>query len=247
MADNHFPQEVIEELKWYVYRLVDPRNGETFYVGKGKGNRVFDHVNGIRDGHDYDEEDQKKQNRINVIQSAGLEVGHIIHRHGIASEATAYEVEAALIDVYSGLVNKAAGKGSKDYGVRHVSEIIAEHSAEYFKAEEKLILISIGRRWHTHSVYEAARGRWKINRNRAKYYKLVLAHYRGLVRGAYRPREWLPGTREHFPFESDNLPDRIGFVGDEAEPEVWNKYVGRRVPDEYRKKGAANPVRYCDP
>jgi|GEM_PF-7020802 len=32
-----FPPEVIEKLKTYVYRLVDPRDGETFYVGKGRG------------------------------------------------------------------------------------------------------------------------------------------------------------------------------------------------------------------
>ena len=36
---NAFPPGVIEKLKTYVYRLIDPRNGETFYVGKGKGNR----------------------------------------------------------------------------------------------------------------------------------------------------------------------------------------------------------------
>jgi hypothetical protein len=27
-----FSNEVCEELKYYVYRLVDPRNGQTFYV-----------------------------------------------------------------------------------------------------------------------------------------------------------------------------------------------------------------------
>ena len=30
-----FPPEVIQQLRWYVYRLIDPRNGETFYIGKG--------------------------------------------------------------------------------------------------------------------------------------------------------------------------------------------------------------------
>ena len=39
---NAFPSEVIKELNYYVYRLIDPRNGKTFYVGKG--NRVFTHV-----------------------------------------------------------------------------------------------------------------------------------------------------------------------------------------------------------
>lgn len=41
-----FPSEVIHRLKTYVYRLIDPRDGETFYVGKGKGNRVFAHIHG---------------------------------------------------------------------------------------------------------------------------------------------------------------------------------------------------------
>ena len=41
---NKFSPEVCAELKYYVYRLVDPRNGQTFYVGKGKNNRVFAHA-----------------------------------------------------------------------------------------------------------------------------------------------------------------------------------------------------------
>ena len=43
---NEFPGEVIDKIQYYVYRLIDPRNGETFYVGKGKGNRVFQHMRG---------------------------------------------------------------------------------------------------------------------------------------------------------------------------------------------------------
>ena len=38
---DSFPAGVAEQLKWYVYRLIDPRNGETFYVGKGQKNRVL--------------------------------------------------------------------------------------------------------------------------------------------------------------------------------------------------------------
>ena len=43
-TNDSFPPEVSAELKTYVYRLIDPRNGETFYVGKGRGNRVFAHI-----------------------------------------------------------------------------------------------------------------------------------------------------------------------------------------------------------
>ena len=35
---NKFSPEVINQIDHYVYRLVDPRNGKTFYVGVGKGN-----------------------------------------------------------------------------------------------------------------------------------------------------------------------------------------------------------------
>ena len=39
-----FKQSVIEALQFYVYCLVDPRDNKIFYVGKGKGNRVFQHA-----------------------------------------------------------------------------------------------------------------------------------------------------------------------------------------------------------
>lgn len=46
--ENHrqFSTEVVKQLEFYVYRLIDLRNGETFYVGKGKGNRIFEHSAG---------------------------------------------------------------------------------------------------------------------------------------------------------------------------------------------------------
>src|SRR5437899_1217314 len=105
-----FPPGVADKLKTYVYRLIDPRNGETFYVGKGQGNRLFAH---IREQVEADDPSNKLR-RIRDIHVAGFEVAHVIHRHGM-DEATAFEVEAALIDAYPGLTNVAGGAGS-DYG-----------------------------------------------------------------------------------------------------------------------------------
>jgi hypothetical protein len=55
-VDDIFTEEISNKLKTYVYRLIDPRNGETFYVGKGKGNRVFYHIRAEEnlDGDDID-------------------------------------------------------------------------------------------------------------------------------------------------------------------------------------------------
>lgn len=85
-----FTDEVSSKLKTYVYRLIDPRNGETFYVGKGKGNRVFSHIQAKEDleGDEFD----NKLKRIREIQLAGFEVSHVIHRHGM-DDKTAFEVE----------------------------------------------------------------------------------------------------------------------------------------------------------
>jgi hypothetical protein len=113
-----FSAQVIAQLGFYVYRLIDPRNGETFYVGKGRGNRVFSHANGDIEVDSLTE----KTSRILEIKLTGLEIAHVIHRHGM-DEKTAFEVEAALIDAYAGLTNVMDGHGNNDYGAMHAIEI----------------------------------------------------------------------------------------------------------------------------
>ena len=252
MARDGFPSGVYEQLKWYVYRLIDPRNGETFYVGKGQGDRVFSHANGLLAGEEGEVSDPK-QKRIRDINAAGLEVGHVIHRHGIDSSRAAYEIEAALIDAYPGMTNKVRGHGSRDYGSRHVEEIIDEYAGKEFEVKESLLLISIGVSYYRlGNAYDAVRYAWKLNRGRLDRYKLVLANLRGMIVGAYRPAMWLPATWANFPeFEQvdyfSEAPNRWGFVGDDAERETWDYYVRKRVPEKYRRKGSQSPVRYCKP
>jgi hypothetical protein len=136
---NAFPPGVAEKLKTYVYRLIDPRNGETFYVGKGQGDRVLAH---IREQIEEDDPNNKLR-RIRDIHLAGFEVAHVVHRHGMDDRA-ALEVEAALIDAYPGLTNVAGGFGS-DYGAMHAREIIRRYAAEPAVFQHKAMLISVNR------------------------------------------------------------------------------------------------------
>lgn len=75
--------------------LLTQEMGETFYVGKGRGDRVFAHIQAAQnlDG----DEISNKLKRIREIQLAGFEVAHIIHRHGM-DDQTAFDVEAALAE-----------------------------------------------------------------------------------------------------------------------------------------------------
>jgi hypothetical protein len=66
---------------------------------------------------------------------------------------------------------------------------------------------------------------------------------RGLIVGAFIAEEWLDATAANFPGREDT-PGRLGFVGLDAPDNIKRLYVGKRVPDEYRKRGAANPIKY---
>jgi uncharacterized protein len=235
-----FPPDVVPKLKTYVYRLIDPRNGETFYVSKGQGNRVFAHLHDelSREGDALSD----KLKRIREIRVAGFEVAHVIHRHGMDG-ATALEVEAALMDAYPGLSNIAGGTGSSDYGAMHAREIIGRYSAPPAAFRHKAILISVNRSAAETSLYEATRYAWKISRRKAMQAEVILATLRGLIVDAFVAEDWLPATAADFPGHED-APGRLAFVGQQAPADLRAEYVGKRVPDEYRKRGAANPIKY---
>lgn len=253
MDINEFPAGVIEQLGWYVYRLIDPRDGSTFYVGKGKGNRVFAHMRGEVAAVDDHELLSNKLKQLREIRLAGLEVIHVIHRHGMVDEKTAYEVEAALIDAYPGLTNIMSGAGSNEFGAAHIKELIATYQPETIEFHHKALMISVNRSSKDTDLYDAVRFSWRVSVERARKAQVILATVKGIVRGVYIADEWLKSTRENFPeiplwdtndeFEAAQSP-RYGFRGREAESEVTRLYLGKRIPDGLRKKGAMSPVRY---
>ncbi len=239
---SFFPNEVIEELKYYVYRLIDPRNGETFYVGKGKGNRVFSHIELANSMDKFDELNDKLQN-IREIHLSGLEVIHIIHRHGM-DEEIAFAVEAALIDAYPSAKNIVGGKYSNEYGPMNSKEIIRKYKAEVAEISHKVIIININASGLERKIYEATRYAWKLNKSRAEKAEYVFAVSNGIIREVFKPTKWLKATKANFPNLNVDTENRYGFEGNKAECEIRQLYVGRILPSEYRKKGAANPIKY---
>ena len=239
---NEFPSEVIEELRFYVYRLIDPRNGETFYVGKGVGNRVFSHMNAAKDDSNLDLLSDKLQT-IREIHLAGLDVIHVIHRHGMDQD-TSLAVEAALIDAYPNATNIMGGTHSNDVGPMHSLEIIDKYKAEEIDFMHNVIMINVNKSKIERNLYDAIRYSWKINIEKARIAEYALAITNGIVVGVYKPTKWMNTTIENFPDLLEDCTDRYGFVGEEASEEVNRIYMRRRVPSSFRKKGASNPIRY---
>lgn len=211
-VEELFSSEVAARLGTYVYRLIDPRNGETFYVGKGKGNRVFAHVRAAPEleGDALD----NKLRRIYDIRNAGFEVAHVIHRHGM-DEKTAFEVEGALIDAYPGLTNIAGGAGNSDRGVMHAREAIQRYEAEPAVFQHRALLINVNRSSAESDLYDATRYAWKISPVKAAKAEVVLAVVQGLIIGAFVAERWLAATPENFPGRPE-ASGRYAFEGHEA-------------------------------
>lgn len=254
MADEWFSEEVCEKLGNYVYRLIDPRNGETFYIGKGQGNRVFQHARDL-DGVAEDESQLlgNKLERIRAIRNAGLSVIHVIHRHEIPKEAV-FEVEAALIDAFPGLTNVQGGHASSDRGPMSHIELIDKYNLPVLAEDppHRLVVININKledRSDRRAIYGLVRYCWRLSKSRAESAEYVLAVVRGVVVGAFRPLEWRSATRENFPdiaHADGSEAHRFGFIGEPAPAEIWDHYVGQRGKRIVQKdlRHSQNPIRY---
>ena len=123
--------------------------------------------------------------------------------------------------------------------------------SEFIEITEPTLILSISVLYPDiePDIYEATRYAWRLNANRAKRYKLVLAGCGDMVVGAFRPTKWMKATKENFP---DNTPsaehsgkfeDRWGFEGYCCKADR-DLYVGKRVPSRHPGQ---NPVRYREP
>ncbi len=91
------------EFEYYVYLLIDPRSNKPFYVGKGKGNRCYDHLRESETVND------KKQAMIKEIRESGNEVDVVIINDKLP-EIIALKIEGFLINSIKGLTNIATPK-----------------------------------------------------------------------------------------------------------------------------------------
>ena len=151
-----FSPEILEELGSYVYKLIDPRDGSVFYVGKGKGNRVFAHMKAaLKSGDLYRDEEEisLKLKTIREIIHEQLKPLHIIHRHGL-TEKEAELVEAVLIDATPGLTNIMGGIGSNDKGPASAEQIQRRYTIPNF-------WVMVGKAFRKNRSYNSSTKVWR--------------------------------------------------------------------------------------
>lgn len=249
-----FSQKTKEELQSYVYALIDPRDNRIFYIGKGNTNRIFSHENEAT----WNLRETQKLEMIRSINNAGLKVNHYIIRHGL-EDKEAFLLESVFIDFLtfkdfadiSKITNIASGHYSFDRGIKTVEECELLYNCEELKRQDiqhNILVININKTYDGNrkrknsnpvynrpNIYEATRGWWVLDKNRAQNSEYVLAEYRGIVRAVFKPQIWLQDIE-------NRGEKRWGFEGFEVvDEEILNLYLNKEVP---KLQGTANPIRY---
>lgn len=207
-----FSQKAQEELKYYVYCLVDPRDRKIFYIGKGKDNRVFAHAN---DALEFENVTTDKLDKIREIISSGYKVLHYIIRHKLTEE-DALTVESVLIDFLTYqdfnteclLTNIVAGHHQWDEGIKTVDEINQLYDCQPLKLKKghQLLMVNLNRTYRIKTVdgmqvrpnlYDVTRRFWHVNKANADQINYLLGVYKGVVRCVIKPTtKWLLSKRD---------------------------------------------------
>lgn len=230
---------VAEKLGYYVYALRDPE-GRIFYVGKGKGDRVYQHA-ALARKVEGETAGQLKLETIRKLHELGQEVVVDVIRHRLTDEE-AYEVEAAVIDALRlagvDLTNAARGKWATSQGWLPLEELRARYAATPVAIDDRVVLIRINKLFRhgmsEEELYTATRQWWVMNPQRKP--EFALAVFNGVVRAAYKidPNGW----------RRDNKTGRWQFAGS-RDVEAEEKYAWRDVRA-YARQGAQNPIKYVN-
>ncbi len=223
-----FENKVAEDIMFYVYCLIDPRNKQPFYVGKGEGNLVFQHVQDALETSSSSD----KLDTIRDIHASGSSVNHVIIRHGLNSEE-AFLVESTLIDfcVYfdKSLSNKVLGHHSSDSGIMTAEEVHRKYAAEPLeKLEEGCIIVNINKTYKrakgSQSYYQAAKGKWKIDAKHIPNLKYVLPEFGGIIVEVFEVDQdgW-------YEVKDKNGKRRWSFNGKVASSAIQGKYKNRKI------------------
>ena len=227
-----FKPSVKEALGYYVYALVDPRDNKIFYVGKGKGDRVFQHA------------EEKNQSL-----KLGKPVTCCILRHKLTEE-TACTVESTLGNL---LINKDFDYEDKLLtnieGIMTTDERNKLYDCSKIKPRkgEKLLLVSLNKSYPKDAEgvykrannYERTRKHWCVSDKEGKYWCIsfqviekidcVLGVYGREVKAVCIPVSWEPYNKAkenyHYP---NNEEIRFGFEGAEV---LDSPYLNKDVSD----------------
>lgn len=208
-ASIKIPYDTQLALKSYVYALRDPRDGEVFYVGKGTGERILQHV--TESGKNPMSE-KAKLKRIKDIEANGLKVEHLFLRTGM-DDNLAFAIEQAVIDAFlanratsngvSRLTNLVAGHEHNELGLASLETVLAKHGkAKTPPIKEPILVLKLNQLWepdmNPESLLKVSQGVWRVGKDIREKAQIALVISFGIIRGVYEiDRDgWKPASKD---------------------------------------------------
>ena len=260
-----------EQLGHYVYVLRDPRDNQIFYVGKGVGNRVLDHANGVIAKEDPQ---STKEKQISEIHAAGLEVDAWIIQSGLKSDEHAFATESAVygaLKLISSTLNSeklllrniVVPPGFSNSGLIQLNEAIAifGEPADSTLIPHNSVFIKPTTTWRrgmtSEELWEATHGWWKVNEERIKNISYVFAIPNFVIRGIWSVpengwRKQKQGDRGYANAQqkqvgSINKQPRFGFDSMNDVSDHFSELINKSVEHLYEKSGQKQAsVTYLD-
>lgn len=251
-----FPVEAIGRLGVYVYALVDPRSARPFYIGKGRGNRVYQHVwaalgkempstSGPSDAvgaSDSTQVTSAKNARITEIFKAGFGVEHWIIRHDIAvgesDDKAAFAAEQCLLDFARldqlELVNLQGGHVATEHGMMRAEELARRFSAELVPAlPEPCALIKVNAAAapdaEPEDIYAWSREAWIVSEAARNIPSLpILVFADDIVRAVHRAESWELASQSRKKRGSNRRTRWWRYTGP-VDTELERRYVGKSL------------------
>lgn len=251
---RHYLRGHAAEFAYYVYALVDPDTKQVFYIGKGKGIRMFSHIFESFSSKSLNDEIfvGEKIERIQKIHSSGNKVDMFILHYGLTNEH-AFIVESVLIDVFSNfksidtqaIADLTNGMNGYDHikGFCNIDTLCQSTEANKkidILPGEKILAIKIsGTETKDDDILERVRKHWRINQTRANKATYVAACRNGIVIGLYVNKSgWIqvqnpvnPNDEGRFYFEGVSVNDTS----------IRERYINRYIEI---PRGARYPIMY---
>lgn len=262
---NRFSEKSLLSLgDFYVYGLIDPRNNQFFYIGKGTGNRVFEHE---FESISSPDSEKLKLKTISEIKSAGLEVHKIIINSNL-TESEAFAAEAALINAFNyignvKLTNIVAGHHSSEaLSVEEIERIYGAEELAVSDIKHRILIIKINKLYHRNmdrnALYDSVRGVWRASMKRVQIVDYVFGVYNSLIVAVYKPTEWFicKNARDRLPRQdvilTPKTENRVFFIDEGFErglPLDVNQdfYIGKSIAGLKLNQSAQNPISYLSP